>query len=107
MPKSGRSTSARRAVRVGAVIALASLLRPWDRLRGAPVDREVAVGRDRDPRPHLAARPRAPDLRAAGSAQAEVDPAQLAARVAATDRHLVLDRPVAGLHLDPRPDRVA
>ena len=48
---------------------------------------------DRQPRPDLAVRPRDPDLRARRAAEPEVDRAELAAGVAAADRHLARRRP--------------
>ena len=84
-----------------------SVLRgPDPRRRRAAFDRRESVRGQREPRSRLPVRPSNAKLGSVGAAQSEVDPAELAAGVAAADRHLPLDRPVVGPDLDPGPDRV-
>ena len=65
------------------------------------------VGRDGEPRADLAVRPLDAHLGRRRRPEPDVDPAELAAGVAATDRQLARGRHVADPDLDPGPDRVA
>ncbi len=89
IPKSGSSTSARpwRCV-IGASSPVRRRRREVRGLGRAALDDREAVRLDRQPRADLAVRPLDADLGALRRSEAEVDPAQLPAGMAATDGQL-------------------
>src|SRR5438552_9529235 len=80
---------------------------PRSRRVCVPLDVDEPVRVDGQPRPHLAIRPADADLCLVCGSQTEVDPAQGAAAVPATDRQLTLGGRLAVADLDPCPDRIA